>query len=205
MSAFTIGDVTLQVLGDDPFYEQVKHEIENIYELDRIPFEPGDVVLDIGAHVGLVSMYLAAKHPGIRVYCYEPVAENFERLREHIRLNGMSKSVVPHKRAVTADGGNRVMVRGGHHSGGATAFHDFEREPFTVRSTTVPRILERYRIETVRLLKLDCEGAEHEILGTGGEWIGRVQHIRGEIHQVRRDHDAVACSGGVPDVVWTFA
>lgn len=205
MSTLEIGGVEMQVVGDDPFYEQVKHEIENVYQFDTIPFEDGDVVLDIGAHVGLVAMYLALRHPGIVVYAYEPVPENYGRLRHHIRLNGLYQRIHPHKLAVTGDGKHRVMVRGGHHSGGATAFHDLEREPFTVRSTTMPQIFKFHRIQKVRLLKLDCEGAEHEILAHSDGWLDRVQHIRGEVHAVPTPYDAVADSQVVPDVLWTYA
>lgn len=199
-----IGGVQIGVVDDDPFYGQVTHEIENTYNFDSIRFRKGDVVLDIGAHVGLVSIYLAKKHRGITVYSYEPVPENFAKLVCHLWLNDLLERVHPLQLAVTADGGNRVMVRGEHHSGGATAFHAFEREPFTVSSTTVPAILEEHNIHRIRLLKLDCEGAEHEILGTA-DWLERVRHIRGEIHSVPTLHDAVASAAEVPDVQWSFA
>lgn len=200
-----IGGVRIEVVDSDPFYDQVAHEIENTYNFDPIRFRKGDVVLDIGAHVGLVTIYLAKKHRGITVYAYEPVPDNFAKLVCHLWLNGLLGRVHPYQLAVTADGGDRVMVKGGHHSGGATAFHDFEREPFTVRSTTVPAILEEHDITRVRLLKLDCEGAEHEILGTADGWLERVSHIRGEIHKVSTPYDAVGSASAVPDVQWMFA
>lgn len=187
----------------DPFYEQVVHEIENNYKLDDIPFRKGDFVLDIGAHVGLVSIYLAKKHPGITIHAYEPVPENFALLKHHVRLNN-TPNVRPHKLAVTADGRNQEMVRGAH-SGGATAFHEHEREPFIVRSTTVPKILKRYGIKNIRLLKLDCEGAEHEILAHANGWLKHVKHIRGELHRVGVAYDARHFSSVVPDVIWMEA
>lgn len=200
-----IGSVDIEVVDDDPFYQQVVHEIENIYNLDVIRFRKGDVVLDVGAHVGLVSIYLAKRHRGITVHSYEPVPENFAKLVCHLWLNDLLGRVHPRRLAVTADGGDRVMVRGGHHSGGATAFHAYERDSFTVHSTTVPAILEEHDIGRIRLLKLDCEGAEHEILGTANGWLKRVSHIRGEIHQVSTQHSAVDAAAVVPDVEWTFA
>lgn len=194
-------------MDDDPFYQEVVDEIESVYDLDSIRFRKGDFVLDIGAHVGLVSIYLAKKHPGIVVHSYEPVIENFIRLQRHVHLNE-TPNVHPHKLAVTADGLKRIMVRGEFHSGGATAFHAFEREAFEVVSTTVPRILKRHDIKRVKLLKLDCEGAEHEILEDGVDtWLPKVKHIRGELHRVKTSLNAerAAVEAGVPDVRWTVA
>lgn len=196
----------IKVVDADPFYDQIAEEIE-LYNLDAIKFRKGDYVLDIGAHVGLVSIYLAKRHPGIIIHSYEPVVENFIRLKRHVRLN-RTPNVFPHKLAVTADGLKRIMVHGEHHSGGATAFHEFERKPFEVTSTTVPRILKRHGIKRIKLLKLDCEGAEHEILESGVDtWLPKVKHIRGEIHKVKTSLDAqkAAIAAGVPDIQWTFA
>lgn len=33
------------------------------YNLEKIAFKPGDVVIDIGANVGIVSIYIAKKYP----------------------------------------------------------------------------------------------------------------------------------------------
>lgn len=45
---------------------------QDIYGLDAIPFQPGDCVIDIGAHIGLVSMYLAKRWPFLRIHAFEP-------------------------------------------------------------------------------------------------------------------------------------
>jgi len=36
------------------------------YQVEGIPFEKDDVVIDLGAHVGFISIYLAKKFPFIR-------------------------------------------------------------------------------------------------------------------------------------------
>ena len=47
------------------------------YALDRIPFKANDVVIDIGAHVGLVSMYLARRWSFLRIHVFEPHLGNY--------------------------------------------------------------------------------------------------------------------------------
>jgi len=55
-------------------------------------FSPDDVFLDIGANVGMYSIY-AAVMTGCRVYCIEPEALNFAELNKSIYLNGLHDRV----------------------------------------------------------------------------------------------------------------
>jgi len=57
--------------------------------------KPGDVVYDIGAHVGLYTLCASAKvGPHGHVYAFEPWPRNFQFLRRHIALNQVSNSSV---------------------------------------------------------------------------------------------------------------
>ena len=47
------------------------------YTFDNITFNVGDVVIDIGAHVGMVSIVLAKLNPAITVYAFEPIPTNY--------------------------------------------------------------------------------------------------------------------------------
>jgi hypothetical protein len=52
---------------------------------------------------------------------------------------------------------------------------------FEVPSTTLDRVFEENGIVRCRLLKIDCEGSEHEVLSTCTV-LGRVDYLRGEFH-----------------------
>lgn len=176
-----IGEVALEV-EDDPIFAQLVPEILGPYEFDSIPFRKGDVVLDIGAHQGVVSMYLA-KRFGVTVYAYEPVPENFERLKRNLRANAIT-TVHPHKLAVSADARYLTMVRGSHSAEGSAWFTPTTQTRFRARSTTLARIFEANAIKRCRLLKLDCEGAEHEILANMNGLLDRIDYVRGELHMI---------------------
>lgn len=174
-----IGGVDMDI-EDDPeggVAKVVMREIRNDYDLD-IPFEDGDIVLDIGAHVGIVSIYLAKKHPNITIYAFEPYKPNYERLLRNIIANKV-KNVIPFNRAVTADGRD-VMIGGDPktNTGGANIF--VERGE-AVQSIKVGDFLKEKNVERVKLLKIDCEGAEYEIL-ENADWLDRVEYVRGEFH-----------------------
>jgi hypothetical protein len=76
---------------------------QDCYALDEIPFSPGDAAIDIGAHVGLISCYLAKRHPFLKIYAFEPFKENYENLLLNLKNNGI-QNVVPSHQAVTGDG-----------------------------------------------------------------------------------------------------
>ena len=54
--------------------------------------KPGDVVIDIGANVGMYSL-MSAVSRSARVYAFEPEASNFNLLCMNIRLNNMGNRV----------------------------------------------------------------------------------------------------------------
>jgi len=51
----------------------------------------GDVVIDIGAHIGAFSI-LAGSH-GAQVYSFEPFPRNFSHLQENVVLNGLGHRI----------------------------------------------------------------------------------------------------------------
>lgn len=190
----SVGDLELEILGhgDYPFFGQVVREIAEEYDFDSIPFKPGDVVIDVGAHIGIVSIYLA-KRFGVRVYAYEPEPANFASLVMNIGAN--QAEVIPRNLAVTADG-RSLSFHYGAHSGEGGVWADLDarqhkgRANLDVDSTTVEAILRTNEITRARLLKLDCEGAEHEILAGSKGWKSQIGYLRGEIHLNARLRDA---------------
>jgi FkbM family methyltransferase len=155
------------------------------YGIERIAFCPGDIAIDVGANVGIVSIYLAKRHPQITIHALEPIPENFQHLVENVRANGVS-NVVAHNLAVTGDGRPFEMtVHFATNSGGATGYlRDLALEGhrrYTVASITLDRLFADYDVEHCRFLKIDCEGAEHEIL-TSAKCLSRVDYLAGEFH-----------------------
>lgn len=56
--------------------------------------KPGEILWDIGASIGLYSLY-AALNENIKVFSFEPSALNFSLLVEHVALNRMGNRVTP--------------------------------------------------------------------------------------------------------------
>lgn len=70
-------------------------ESETLDWIERY-FQRGDVIFDVGANVGLYSLYAARHLYGeCRIYAFEPEAMNFAKLNENVFLNGLSNVVIP--------------------------------------------------------------------------------------------------------------
>ena len=160
----------------------VYRELQESYRLDDIDFEDGDVVLDIGAHVGVVSIYLAKLYPNIEIIAFEPIGENYKRLYRNIDANE-AENVNCLCTAVSSDGRDLTLrVAMDKNSGGASALVSGEGKDFTA-SLTLAEVFERYVPDRCKLLKMDIEGMEHEVLAADNDLLKRVDYLAIEIHE----------------------
>ena len=74
------------------------HRVESLHskEPDTMSwiasFEPGDVLLDVGANVGMYSIWAAATR-GTRVFAFEPESQNYALLNKNIYFNQLVADV----------------------------------------------------------------------------------------------------------------
>lgn len=178
----TIGDMTLDI-EDDPkggVSKIIMREAVDQYHVLDIDMQPGDMVLDIGAHVGIISCYLAKRFPGVRVIAVEPAAANYKRLLRNIEANGLTGRIETLNAAVTGDG-RRVAfpISSNGNSGGLSIYHG---GPETVQSYTLQELYDKFGISRPTILKIDCEGAEYEILEGKTDLLMGVKYLMGEVH-----------------------
>jgi FkbM family methyltransferase len=170
--------------------------LNDIYGLETIFFQPEDIVIDIGAHVGLVSLYLAKRWPFLKIFAFEPHPTNHANFVDNLSLNNVS-NVCLFRQAITADGRSIMLRLVNSNTGGATAVFDLAGA-YTVGpvdSVTLQSIFEQAVAPTqrCRLLKIDCEGMEYEILPS--PVLDRVDFLAAEFHEgVLYEH------GGYPRV-----
>lgn len=155
------------------------------YDFESLAISPGDIILDVGAHVGVVSTWLAQRYPYASIVACEPFPETFDLLTENLAANHV-ENVLPLNIALSGDG--RFLDLIGHpwsNSGGSTAqladmnLRDHIKR--TVVSLTLDELIGRLNITRCELLKIDCEGSEYEILLSSRQ-LARVKVVRGELH-----------------------
>ena len=145
----------------------------------------GDVAIDIGAHIGAVTLRLAMQ--GARVYAFEPVQENFDLLCHNVCQNGLGDMVSCYREAVTGcDALTTVYL-------GEAEWYRWMGGVFgeTSRAQAVPgvsldTIFERDGIKRCTVIKLDAEGSEYDILRrASADTLSRIDRIVGEHHGVK--------------------
>jgi FkbM family methyltransferase len=147
----------------------------------------GATVLDLGANIGTFSIYAAITAHGATIYSYEPAPQYFQLLHHNVRLNGVERQVRCFDLALADSEGSRdLIIEPGGRPFPSLVQHDGDSgSSVRVPCTTLAEIMTANGIERIDLLKMDCEGAEYEILfGTSPDVLAKIVEIRMEIHNL---------------------
>lgn len=156
---------------------------DDCYDLDRIDFKPGDVVIDIGAHIGFFAIYTALRFPQVVIHSFEPFPENYELLQQNLVHNGVT-NVRTYQLGVSGSGRDLEMVTNPQNTGNSTCYSRTLQYGRTtgIPSTTLDHIFDLIGVDKCKLLKIDCEGSEYEIL-LSTRSLAKVEYLSGEFHQ----------------------
>jgi FkbM family methyltransferase len=141
----------------------------NEIDFVRRTVQPGQHVIDAGAHIGLFAMHLAAAVGASgSVHCFEPFDANADCLDLAIAENGFAGRVVLERAAVGSASGTASLVYAPAtlNSGGAFIGRRGGRVPEGHETRPVRAIaLDEYPLpRPIRFIKIDVEGAEPQVL-----------------------------------------
>jgi amino acid adenylation domain-containing protein/FkbM family methyltransferase len=71
----------------DFLYKEIFQEEE--YLRHGITLAPGCCVFDVGAHIGMFTLFVGQRHADARIYAFEPIPQNFRALRLNAALYGL--------------------------------------------------------------------------------------------------------------------
>lgn len=132
------------------------------YKIKKFEINSDDVIIDIGAHIGIFTIYASQFCNNGKIYSFEPVRENYDLLLNNIKLNH-SEQVKPFNLAVSNTNDDVVAIYINDDKAAHSIFPSSESS-INVKSITLQNIFEENNINHCNFLKLDCEGAEYEIL-----------------------------------------
>jgi FkbM family methyltransferase len=141
--------------------------------------QPGMVVVDVGAHIGLYTLQ-AARLIGAagRVYGFEPAPRTFRILSDNVRVNGFAEcnKIILRQVAVSDRAGTANLNLFSAESGHNTLYGSQADTRVTVDTISLDEALrEECRVDVV---KIDAEGAEPLILRGMREIIARNPQLR---------------------------
>ena len=141
---------------------------KDIYEKES-EINPGDVVFDVGAHIGCFTLK-AAKEVGLegRVVSFEPSSENFKLLTLNVNSNDRL-NVKPFNVAVGSAPGT-AKLHLGNRKGTNSLLSDAGVENVGIEEVpirTLDSVAEELKLSKVSFVKIDVEGFELEVLKGG--------------------------------------
>jgi len=140
-----------------------------------------DVILDIGANIGLFSIWIARHAPGARVAAFEPFPENYDALVKN--LSGWTHQVTPLNMAVGRSAGRGQMLATGQRSLDHRLASTESAGAQAVQVVSLEDAIRLTGSDSVDFLKLDVEGAELDVLeGADERTLRRIRQVAIEYH-----------------------
>jgi len=176
-----------------------------------VTLQDGDCVFDVGANIGMFTVFVNSRCAPSRVYAFEPIPETHEVLRRNLELHGIKgQSFVcalssyngtaqftyyprtstmsgAYADAVTDERVSRAFLRQQHE--GMVAFEDelmegrFVARDVNVSVRTLSDVIRSEGVERIDLLKIDVEKSELDVLNgiEDADWDRIVQLVM-EVH-----------------------
>lgn len=174
-------------------------------------FDKDDILLDVGANVGMYTLWAAVKQ-GVRVYAIEPESQNYALLNQNIFLNGVQDSVTAYCLAlsdVSAETGNlefanlnlsRFIQGGSCHSFGDEVDYNLKPVSAAFKQGCISITLDQFttggamdRDNPPNHIKIDVDGIEHKVITGAKETLNdeRVKSVLIELNTNLEQHNEI--------------
>lgn len=151
--------------------------------IDEFKIKEKDIVVDIGAHIGYFSIYSSKNAKKGKIFAFEPFIESFEILKKNLELNKI-ENVFPQNVGVAKKTGTSKLYFKKEFAIGNSTYKnkEFDSE-IVIETTSLQDIIKNNEIQKINILKLDCEGAEYQILlNLDHETLEKIEKIVSEMH-----------------------
>jgi len=154
----------------------------------QVPDKP--VIFDIGANIGLFALFAASKFNNAEIFSYEPIPVNFTQLKQNQELN-KGIEIKCFQQAVSGSAGEIELYFDSSDSfttSASIAKDEKQGDKIKVQCITWPDIFRNNNIEHCDLLKIDCEGAEYDLLyNCPFEYLSLVTQMVVEVHEGKEE------------------
>jgi FkbM family methyltransferase len=170
-------------------------------------FRRGEVLVDVGANVGMYTVW-AAKTRGVRVYAFEPEAQNYSILNQNLVMNGLGGQVTAYCAALSDAAGfselhlATLQAGGSCHQLGERV--DYKHEPMQPKfsqgciSARLDDLVREGIVAQPDHLKIDVDGFEPKVVAGAAQVLrnAKLRSVLVEINQNLPDHMEVVAELG---------
>lgn len=161
------------------FFERANY-IGNTYMLNLVKFNDGDLVVDCGANMGDLHLFLQRTHPKVNYIAFEANPNDFKCLVRNVGSENCQNIGLWNE-----NGSIPFYVNDAHASSSfiqPPEFTDIIEIPAATLGSLFPN-------EPIRLLKLEAEGAEPEVLQGSAPILHLVDYISADVGPERGVHE----------------
>src|ERR1700754_4702020 len=146
------------------------------YQFEGMESFTPKTIIDLGAHIGMASLYFGTCFTAAEIYCIEPDEDNFTLLQKNTVSN---RNITPVRAAISDTDGTAAIEKS------RFSYNSFIRAGEgnnNIRTVSMPALLKELNITTIDLLKVDIEGHEKKIFAGDISWLAKVNRIVIEVH-----------------------
>lgn len=151
--------------------------------MTRVPQDYDGFLVDIGANIGMWSVFWSLHYPKAKIVAVEAMEDNALLCRENLRRNNPNGHWQVIQVAIGPVGVDFVeMTKHPANPGGASAVHDQGGTPYRVDAWTLKRLFEEAKIDRCGMMKVDIEGMEFTALLQSTSTCKKIEHLYVELH-----------------------
>ena len=150
-------------------------EIETINWIKKFDKKRKIIFWDIGANIGIYSIYAAIEHKNIEITSFEPSTNNLRVLSRNISINKLEKNIQINQLPLSNKKNQYLLMRESSfiQGGALNSFHEktnfegkklLEINKYKILGTTINSILKNKISKCPNYVKIDVDGIEHLIL-----------------------------------------
>ena len=175
-------------------------EPETLEWIDNFEKKENLIFWDIGANIGLYSIYSSLKNSNSKTICFEPSTSNLRILSRNISINNLEKNIkimpipLTNKENCFLTMNESDFLEGGSLNSFGEKY-DFQGKDFKINmkyqilGTTINNLIDNKILEIPDYIKIDVDGIEHLILEGGNKYLknNKLKSMSVEINENFKD------------------
>ena len=164
--------------------------------IDNFKNDENTIFWDIGANIGLFSLYASQKHNNIKIFSFEPSTSNLRVLSRNISINKLQERILINQFPLTKNENlyldlkeTRFQEGCASNTFGEDFGHDgnkiYEKNSYKVFGNNINNLIDNKILDIPDYIKIDVDGIEHLILEGADKYLNskKIKSISVEINE----------------------